>query len=65
MIVRLEQQADYPHIRNINSSAFETDANANLVEALRQTDIFLISLVAEDENQLIGHILFSPVSLAD
>ena len=32
MIVRLEQQADYPQIRNINTSAFETDANANLVK---------------------------------
>ncbi|MDH3948293.1 MAG: N-acetyltransferase [Gammaproteobacteria bacterium] len=64
MLIRLEQEADRQQIRIINTSAFETDAEANLVEALRQSDIPLISLVAEEENQLIGHILFSPVSLA-
>jgi putative acetyltransferase len=64
MLIRLEQEADHQQIRIINTSAFETDAEANLVEALRQSDIPLISLVAEEQNQLIGHILFSPVSLA-
>ena len=64
MHIRPEQEADHQQIRIINTSAFETDAEANLVDALRQSDIPIISLVAEDENQLIGHILFSPVSLA-
>ena len=64
MLIRLEQEADRQQIRIINTSAFDTDAEANLVEALRQSDIPLISLVAEEKNQLIGHILFSPVSLA-
>jgi len=65
MIIRPEQEADQHQIRIINTSAFETDAEANLVDALRQSDIPLISLVADEANQLIGHILFSPVSLAE
>ena len=65
MHIRPEQEADRQQIRIINTSAFETDAEANLVDALRQCDIPLISLVAEEGNQLIGHILFSPVSLAE
>ena len=65
MHIRPEQEADHQQIRIINTSAFETDAEANLVEALRQCDIPLISLVAEEGNQLIGHILFSPVSLTE
>ena len=65
MHIRLEQEADRHQIRIINTSAFETTAEADLVDVLRQSDIPLISLVAEEENQLIGHILFSPVSLAE
>lgn len=64
MLIRLEQEADHQQIRIINSSAFETAAEANLVDVLRRSDIPLISLVAEGKDQLIGHILFSPVSLA-
>ena len=65
MNIRLEQESDRHQIRLIHTSAFETDAEANLVEALRQSNIPLVSLVAEESNQLIGHILFSPVSLAE
>ena len=63
MIIRPEQKTDRQRIRIINTSAFETDAEANLVDALRQSGIPLISLVAEEGTQLIGHILLSPVSL--
>ena len=65
MIIRLEQQTDRQQIRIINKNAFDTDAEANLVDLLRQSNIPLISLVAEVDNQLIGHILFGPVTLAE
>ena len=63
MLIRLEQAADRQQIRTIYSETFDTMAEANLVDALRQSHIPLISLVAEEGNQLVGHILFSPVTL--
>ena len=63
MNIRYEQVADVEKIRKINADAFETDAEANLVDALRKSNIELISLVAEENNELVGHILFSPVTI--
>ena len=64
MIIRPEQPRDQQQIRTINQQAFAGDAEANLVDALRNSGLPLISLVAEENNRLIGHILFSPVTLA-
>jgi putative acetyltransferase len=46
----------------VNLAAFESPAEANLVDALRdQSDV--ISIVAEQDGHVLGHILFSPVRL--
>jgi len=63
MIIRLEKPEDQIGIRHINTEAFDTDAEANLIDALRKSGIPLISLVAEENGELVGHILFSPVTL--
>ncbi len=63
MIIREEQPEDIENIRHINSSAFETEVEAKLVDTLRQSGIPLISLVAEEKGELIGYIMFSPVSI--
>ena len=49
----------------VNASAFETPAEANLVDVLRREAHPVISLVAEDDGAIVGHIMFSPVSLSD
>ena len=64
MRIRPETDADHATVRAVNEAAFETPAEADLVEGLRRRDISLISLVAEVEGVVVGHILFSPVSLA-
>jgi putative acetyltransferase len=64
MKIRPEQPGDQFQIRQINQQAFADDAEADLVNELRKTGLSLISLVAEENAQLIGHILFSPVTLA-
>lgn len=56
--IRLETPNDYPHVREVNTLAFERPEEAVLVEALRKRD-GTISLVAEQQNQLVGHICFS------
>jgi putative acetyltransferase len=51
-------------VRAVNLAAFETAAEADLVEILRDQVQPLISLVAEIEGKVIGHIMFSPVYLS-
>ena len=63
MNIRPEKPRDSDKIRQINTSAFDTDTEANIVDALRKSGIPLISLVAEEKGELVGHILFSPVTL--
>jgi putative acetyltransferase len=43
-------------------SAFPTDAESKLVDLLRANGKAIVSLVAVEEAQVVGHILFSPVS---
>jgi putative acetyltransferase len=64
-LIREERQADVERIHAVNLAAFETTTEADLVKALRERATPLISLVAEDDANIIGHILFSPVTLAD
>jgi putative acetyltransferase len=62
--IRTELPADIPAIRAVNLAAFETSSEADLVEALRTQADPLISLVAVTDDTAVGHILFSPVTLA-
>jgi putative acetyltransferase len=63
MLIRAERRNDKAAIYEVNVSAFETPAEAELVDALREQAEPFISLVAEDADEIIGHIVFSPVSL--
>jgi putative acetyltransferase len=65
MRIRPESEADQSAIRGVNMAAFETSVEANLVEALRGKALQLVSLVAEVDGATVGHILFSPVLLAE
>jgi putative acetyltransferase len=49
----------------VNLAAFETSAEADLVDVLRQQAPPVISLVAEDGEAVVGHILFTPVTLLE
>jgi putative acetyltransferase len=57
--IRIEQPEDIPHVRYINEQAFEQPAEANIVDKLRQASPDYLPLVAEEDNILVGHILFS------
>lgn len=63
MIVRDERPQDRAAVRAVNASAFETSAEADLVDALRAQVQPIVSLVAEVDGEIVGHILFSPVTL--
>jgi putative acetyltransferase len=61
MTVRPEKPEDIPAIRIVNRRAFGGAAEADLVDALRLNGKTVISLVAEDDGLIVGHIFFSPV----
>ncbi|MEO2049236.1 MAG: N-acetyltransferase [Pirellulales bacterium] len=62
-MIRSEIQADFASVRSIHCAAFHDDTEANLVEALRFNNHLLVSLVAMDGTQRVGHVAFSPVRL--
>jgi len=59
---RIEEEGDYRAIRAVNIAAFDTAVEACLVEVLRQQARPLVSIVAEESGNVIGHIMFSPVT---
>ena len=63
MRVREEEKRDRDSVHALNVAAFETPAEANLVDALREQARPVLSLVAEEAAGIVGHIMFSPVSL--
>ena len=66
-LVRPERPADEAAVRAVNVAAFgrpgtETD-EADLVDAIRRNGNVIVSLVAEREGEVVGHALFSPLTI--
>ena len=61
--IRLETAGDRPAIRQVNEAAFGTGEEADLVDALRADGIVLVSAVAEIDEQIVGHVLFSRMTV--
>ncbi len=64
MLIREEKPEDIAGIRAVVSAAFGRPAEADIVDALRQRAQPFVSLVAEHEGEVVGHILFTPVDMA-
>jgi putative acetyltransferase len=64
-VIRSETAADRDAIRRVNELAFPGREEADLVDALRGSGAWLpeLSLVAEDDSGIVGHVLFSVVAL--
>jgi len=63
MLIRPEEERDWPAVYAVLAAAFETPFEASLVNALREQARPVISLVAQRNQTIVGHIFFSPVSL--
>lgn len=59
MKIRQETPADYDAITKITTKAFRQADEAQLISQLRKDGDIKISLVAYDENNIIGHIALS------
>ncbi|MDQ7780247.1 MAG: N-acetyltransferase [Planctomycetota bacterium] len=64
MQIRFEVEKDGVAVHALNTASFDTRAEADLVDALRVQAQPFVSLVAEDEGLVVGHIMFTPVSLS-
>lgn len=60
--IRSESPEDTAAIHAVNASSFPTSAEADLVDRLRTAGRLVVSLVAEVDGQIVGHVGFSPVS---
>ena len=63
MPIRTEKEKDRAAVRAVNESAFETSAEAELVDRLRTQARPHISLVADHGGTIVGHIMLTPVVL--
>lgn len=63
LTIRHEIAGDVPAIRSLLIQTFDRPEEANLVEALRDRGAVSLALVALVEGHVVGHILFSPVTI--
>jgi putative acetyltransferase len=61
--IRAERPGDRAAIFAVHAAAFPTDAEARLVDRLRDAGAATVSLVAESDGRVVGHNLFSPVRI--
>jgi putative acetyltransferase len=70
IVIRTETSADIDAITGVTSAAFETleishHTEQFIIEALRAAKALTVSLVAELDGRVVGHIAFSPVTISD
>lgn len=66
MIIRPEVADDIPAIRTLTEEAFAGSEHSSqtegaIVDALRKAGVLSLSLVAEENGSIVGHVAFSPV----
>jgi putative acetyltransferase len=70
MILRKETAADIEAITEVTTAAFRNHPISKhteqfIIKALRDANALTISLVAEIDGRIVGHIAFSPVIISD
>jgi putative acetyltransferase len=61
--IREEQPADIDAVRELNQLAFEGGQEARIIDALRDAGAVTLALVAIADGALVGHIVFSPLTV--
>ncbi len=70
MNIRRETESDITAINEITAAAFKDHPYSHqtevfIISALRAANALTLSLVAEGEGRVVGHIAFSPVTISD
>src|SRR5215210_5565236 len=61
--IRHEHAGDAEGIRIVNDAAFGQPEESRIVDAVRTAGAVTVSLVAEEAARIVGHILFTPMTL--
>jgi len=64
LLIRAEEPGDAPAVREVVERAFGRSLEADLVDELRRACREGLSLVAEDDGVVVGHILFTPATVS-
>jgi putative acetyltransferase len=70
MIIRTERESDFEPIAAITKAAFATEPHSQqteqfIIAALRAAGALCVSLVAEEDSRIVGHVAFSRVEISD
>ena len=70
IVIRNETNSDVGAITEVTVAAFKTLEISNnteqfIIMALRAAEALTVSLVAELDGRVIGHVAFSPVTISD
>jgi putative acetyltransferase len=70
MIIRKEENTDFDAITEVTIAAFQDHPISRqtehfIIKALRAADALTLSLVAEIDGKIVGHIAFSPIAISD
>jgi len=65
IVIRKEEEKDYKQVYEVNKLAFQQENESILIEKIRKGENFIpdLSLVAEIDNKIVGHILFSKIKI--
>ncbi len=65
ILIRKEEEKDHKNIYEVNKLAFEQENESKLIEKIRVGSNFIpdLSLVADINNRIVGHILFSKIKI--
>ncbi len=63
--IRKEEKKDYKKVYEVNCLAFQQENENKLIEKIRKGKNFVpeLSLVAEIDDEIVGHILFSRIKV--
>ena len=62
-IIRRERLEDIDAVYQVNEQAFGGKVEPELVNNLRKAGAVVLSLVAEQDGRIVGHVLFSPMKI--
>ena len=63
--IREERAEDIAAIREVNHCAFDQEHEGKIVDALRSNGAALLSLVAIVDGRVVGHIMYSPITIGE
>lgn len=66
-LIRAERPEDFDEIRRVVEAAFDSEAEADLIDGIRASEHYIpeLSLVAVIDGAVVGHVMISRVTLID